>query len=221
MKNLVVGMVFMCWLTIAWADWPNLPYPANAKVEYIGKQVRLNGVPMRMQRVLSGQSPQNLLKFYKQALGNKHAETEFLGGWLLSQGRGDYLITVRVTELSPTLTETLLSISDLRSAKANAGLHLGYTLPATSMLLSDMESVDTGRSSRQIILNNQHSVDTNAAFFINTLRKKGYELQANYSNSTPNSKSFMFEGNKREAQLVIVREDEISNVVLTTIQTTE
>lgn len=221
MKSFIVGMTFMCWLSVAWADWPSLPYPANSKVESIGKQVRLNGVPMRMQRILNGQSPQSLLSFYKKALGNKHAETEFLGGRLLSQGRGGYLITVRVTALSPTLTETLVSISDIRSANANPGLPLGYTLPASSMLLSDMESVDTGRSSRQIILNNQHSVDTNATFFINTLRKKGYQLQANYTNSTPTSKSFMFEGNKREAQLVIVQEDEISNVVLTTIQTTE
>jgi hypothetical protein len=221
MKYFLLGLVFMCWLPIAWADWPSLPYPENAKVESIGKEVRLNGVPMRMQRVLSGQSSQNLLNFYKQALGAKHVETEFLGGRLLSQGRGDYLITVRVNTLSPTVTEVLLSISDMRSAKRNTGLPLGYMLPANSMMLSDMESVDRGRNSRQIILKNRHSIDTNANFFINTLQHKGYQLQTNYINNTPNAKTFMFEGDSREAQLVIVNEKQISNIVLTTIQTTD
>ncbi|EUJ09327.1 hypothetical protein Meth11DRAFT_0119 [Methylophilaceae bacterium 11] len=217
MKKIILSIVLSCVATCSWADWPSLPYPNHAKVEAIGEQVRLNGVPMRMHRILSEQSAESMLVFYKKALGTRHAQAEFYGTHILSQERGDYFITVRISKLSPSLTETLLSISDGRASQRIDSMPLGFSLPADSELLSDMESTDAGKSSRQLIFNNGHSMQTNANFITKVLQDKGYALQPKLTVKHTNSLSLMFEGNKREARLVVTQGEGETSAVLTTI----
>lgn len=206
-----------CWTSLCWADWPSLPYPDKAKVETIGEQMRLNGVPMRMYRVLSGQNVEHTLDFYKKALGAKVAEAEFYGAHILSQERGNYFITVKVSRLNANLTEILLSISDGHASNAAGGMPLGFVLPSDSELLSDMESLDDGKNSRQLIFNNTHSMQANADFITKVLQDKGYALQPKLAIKNAKSMSLMFEGNKREARLVVSQDEDGSNAVLTTI----
>lgn len=217
MKKIIFFAVLSCIATCCWADWPNLPYPSHAKVEAIGEQVRLNGVPMRMHRILSAQSAETMLAFYKKALGTRHAQAEFYGTHILSQERDDYFITVRVSKLSQNLTETLLSVSDGRASHKVAGMLLGFTLPADSEVLSDMESIDAGKNSRQLIFNNDHSIQANADFMTQVMQGEGYILEPQLSVSKASSRSLMFGGKNREARLVVSQDEDGSSVVLTTI----
>ena len=219
MKKLIItfALASICWSSLCWADWPSLPYPDKAKVETIGEQMRLNGVPMRMHRVLSGQSVEHTVDFYKKVLGAKYAEAEFYGAHILSQERGNYFITVKVSRLNANLTEILLSISDGRASNTAGSMPQGFVLPSDSELLSDIESLDDGKSSRQLIFNNAHSMQTNADFITKVLQDKGYTLQPKLAIKRPNSISLMFEGSKREARLVVSQDEDGSNAVLTTI----
>ena len=218
MRKIILNFVLCCMSTCCWADWPVLPNPTNAKIEAIGEQVRLNGVPMRMLRILSAQSADSMLAFYKKAMGTRHAQAEFYGTHILSQERGDYFITVRISKLSPTLTETLLSISDGRASQRAQNLPLGFALPADSELLSDMESVDAGKNARQLVFTNGHSIQTNADFMAKAMAGKGYTLQPKLSVSNAKNRILMFDGDNREARLVVTQDEEGSNVVFTTIQ---
>ena len=219
MKNLILAFVLVLnfWTSQCLAGWPSLPYPENARVETIGDQMRLNGVSMRMHRILSGQDVEQTLNFYKKALGAKFAEAEFYGAHILSQERAGYFITIKINRLNASLTEILLSISDGRTPKSAAGLAIGLALPSDSELLSDMESVDAGINSRQIIFNNAHSMQANADFIAKVLHGKGYALQPKMSVKNANSISLTFEGNKREARLVVLHNEDGSSAVLTTI----
>ena len=203
----------------SWANWPEMPAPPNSKIERIGDEVRLNGVPMRMQRVLNKAKPTEVIEFYRAALGPKHAEEKIPGGMLLAQGQGDYFVTIRVRGLSPTLTETLVSVSDARRGREAANRPLGFPIPADTQVLSDMESVDAGKSSRHLVLTNNHSVNSNVNFLTGTLQARGYTLQAGETQNLAEGRVLMFGGANREARLVVIRKDGSSNVVLTTVQT--
>lgn len=217
--KILLSFSLLVWAQLSFAAWPVLPFPPNASVEAIGKDVRLNGIPMRMHRILSSQDTASMLEFYRQSLGDKHAEARFSGGVLLSQGKGDYFITVRIRALSPKLTETLLSVSDARADKKRVSMPLGFNLPAGSVLTSDMESKDVGKISRQLVFNNKHAVNTNADYLTKALQAKGYHLQPQFVNDTAYSKTLMFDGDQREAQIAIVRQQGGSNVVLTMLET--
>ena len=62
---------FPCVLMSAAAasPWPELMHPRDARIEPIGEQVRLNGVPMRIARVLSPAPTAVVLSHYQQVLG--------------------------------------------------------------------------------------------------------------------------------------------------------
>ena len=202
-----------------WANWPDVPSLPNSQIERIGEEVRLNGVPMRMQRVLNKRKPAEVIDFYRTVLGSKHVAEKIPGGLLLAQGQGNYFVTIRVRALSPSWTETLVSVSDARLAREAANRPLGFPIPAETQVLSDMESLDAGKSSRHLVLTNSHSVDTNIHFLTKTLQARGYSLQTAETQNLATGRVLMFGGNKREARLVVLRKDDSSNVVLTTIQT--
>jgi len=207
----------MLWMSPGWAGWPEVPSPRNSKVEQIGEEVRLNGIPMRMQRVLSTDKPADIIQFYRSALGPKHAEEKLPDGLLLAQGQGDYFVTVRVKVLGPSFTETLISVSDARGAQNAANRPLGFPIPAETQVLSDMESTDSGKISRQLVLVNSHSIDVNVNFITRTLQARGYKPQPGETQNLETGRVLMFGGANREARLVVVRKDGASNVVLTTV----
>lgn len=214
--KLVVGLLMMLLSKVGYADWPSLPFPDGAKVEGIGENVRLNGVPMRMYRVLSDQGVASILSFYRDALGPEHAEASVHQVSILSQMQGAYFISVRVKQAGPKVTETLLAISH-DDGRQQAGLPLGFTLPAGSELLSDMESTDNGKHARQLIFTNHLSMDANSDFMQAMLKEKGYRLQPTYTRDQAERLSMMFDGKEREAIVVLTRIGQKTNVVMTTI----
>lgn len=173
---------------------------------------------MRMQRVLSDDKPKAVIQFYREALGTRRAEETLPDGILLAQGRGDYFVTVRVKVLAPSFTETLVSVTDARGAQNAANRPLGFPMPTETQVLSDMESTDAGKVSRQLVLMNNHSIDANVASITKALQERGYEPQSGDTQNLESGRVLMFGGVNREARLVVVRKDGASNVVLTTVQ---
>lgn len=218
MKMACMALSALMWASASFAGWPDIPAPPGSRIESIGENVRLNGVPMRMQRVLSMGKAGEIVQFYRKALGPRLAEETLPDGRLLSQGRGDYFLTVRVKRLGPSLTETLVSVSDARAAQNAAGRPLGFQLPSNSELLSDMESTDNGKMSRQLVFLNGHSVQSNVDSITKILGSRGYRPQTEGARKSINESVLMFGGNQREARLVVVRKDGNSNVVLTTVR---
>lgn len=203
---------------MAQAAWPEIAFPKDARVEAIGDQVRLNGVPMQMHRVLSSQSPKDLINFYREALGTRHAEQGLPGSHILSQERGDYFITVNIRPLSAKLTEVLVSVSDGIEAKRAASRPLGFGLPANSTVMSDMESVDAGKHSRQLVVSNRHGIDTNVQALTQELASRGFEPDGAPPRHSQTEHVQLFKGERREAQLTLMRKADTTHIVLTTIQ---
>lgn len=201
----------------AQSAWPEIAFPREARVEAIGDQVRLNGVPMRLHRVLSSQSPNQLIAFYRDTLGPRHAEQALPDSFILSQGRDNFFITVKVKPLSAKLTEVLVSVSDAAEARRAANRPLGFGLPANSVVMSDMESVDAGKRSRQLVVSNDHAIDTNAQALTQELAARGYQPDGAPPRHTDAEYVQRFKGEQREAQLILVRQGGKTNMVLTTI----
>lgn len=202
----------------AGAAWPQLPAPPNARIEPIGTEVRLNGILMRMQRVLTAREAEEVARHYRDALGPRHASERLADRLVLSQGRGPYFITVSIRPLAPGLTEALVSVADAREAKETAGRPLGFRLPVDSVVLSDMESVDAGKRSRQLVLSNAHAIPANLGAFSRELAARGMRPDGPPMRQSKTEHVQLYKGDKREAQLTLVRRAGNTQAVLTTIQ---
>lgn len=215
----MAALILSFWLTPVVAAWPTLSVPPNTKIESLGNDVRLNGIPMRISRLLSREPADSVAAFYRKALAPDYIERPLLGDRLFSKGLGDYFLTVRIRQLGRDVTETLISVSDARAAKNAGHRPLGFALPAETRVLSDMESEDSGKISRQLVLANQHAVHANIEFFSNVLAARGYKRESGGGHKNDNSEVLLFAGAQREARLVVSRTEAGSNVVLTTLQT--
>ena len=201
------------------AAWPEIASPPGARVESIGEQVRLNGIPMRMYSVVVEREANDVLAFYRAGLGPRLAEKNLGHDRILSQARGDHFITVRIRPLSPKRSLALVAISDAKAARQAAHRDPGFRLPANSALLSDMESVDAGKRSRQLVLQNRLGLKANQAALTQQLAERGYRPSPQSYRSSNNSVVQLFDGDRREAQLVLVHQQGLTQIVLTTLQT--
>lgn len=210
----------VCLLLLApWAAaWPHLPAPSNARVESVGDQLRLNGIPMRAQRVLTARQPEEVARHYRKALGPRHASERLPDRLILSQGRDEYFITISIRPLGAGVTEALISVADAREARQAAGRPLGFSLPADSAVLSDMESVDAGKRSRQLVLSNAHAIPANLGALSRELAARGMRPDGPPLRQSAAEHVQLFKGDRREAQLTLVRRAGETSIVLTTIE---
>lgn len=200
------------------AAWPKLPAPANARVEPVGTQVRHNGIPMRIQRVLTARPPEAVARHYRVALGPRHASERLQDRLILSQGRDDYFVTISIRALRSGETEALVSVADVREARQAAGRPLGVRLPADSAVLSDMESVDAGKRSRQLVLSNAHAIPANLDALSRELAARGMQPDGPPLRQRASEHVQFFKGDKREAQLTLVRRAGETGIVLTMVE---
>lgn len=195
--------------------WPTVEHPRDARIENIGEQVRLNGIPMRMTRTLAAAPVDEVVAHYRKVLGPRVAHSQVEGTQVLAHERGDFFITVTINPLEDGLSEALLSIADMPAAREAADRPLGFTLPAGSELLSDMESIDGPVSSRQFVVMNTHGLHANLERFSASLADRGLRPDGPALADSEEALVQRFEGQSGEAKLVLVRRDGATHVVLT------
>jgi hypothetical protein len=202
---------------MASAAWPDIPFPRGTRVESVGDQVRLNGIPMRMHRALANKSAKELIEFYRNALGQRRAEQRVGDRHIIAQEQSNYFTTIQIRPLSANVTEVLVSTSDMVEAKQAANRPLGFVLPAESGVLSDMESTDAGNRSRQLVISNRHDLETNLQSLTRELAARGFYPDGAPLRASKTEHVQLFKGTKREAQLTLARKDGHTSIVLTTI----
>lgn len=218
MRTFFCALLLLRW-PCAVAAWPQLPAPPDARVESVGEQLRLNGIPMRMQRVLTAREADAVARHYRDALGPRHTSKRLPDRLVLSQGRGEYFISVSIRALAPGMTEVLVSVADAREARQAAGRPTGLRLPAESAVLSDMESIDAGKRSRQLVLSNAHAIPANLDSFSRELAARGMRPDGPPLRQSASAQVQFFKGDRREARLTLVRRAGETAIVLTLIET--
>lgn len=204
----------------AFADaWPVLTHPPDARIETVGESVRLNGVPMRLTRVITTLPAEAATAYYQRTLGAPVAHAQTGHTQVLAHARGDFFITVSIAPLPAGRSEALTSVADSRAAREATGRPVGLALPAGSELLSDMDSIDGGLASRQLVFINPHSLRTNLARLSASLAGRGLRPDGPPLADSNNALAQAFSGASGQAQLVLVRREAATNVVLTLVST--
>lgn len=221
-QALAVALFALCVLFVAVAPsaalagaWPLLAHPHDAQVESIGERVRLNGVPMHLTRVITTLPTEAATAHYRGALGTPVAHAQTGDTQVLTQARGDFFITVSIAPLPDGRSEVLSSVADSGAAREAVGRPAGLTLPAGSELLSDMESIDGGLASRQLVLINLHSLRTNLDRLSASLAARGLRPDGPPLADRDDALAQAFSGAAGEAQLVLLRRDGTTSAVLT------
>jgi hypothetical protein len=198
----------------ACATWPALPIPPGVRTEQVADSLRLNGRPVRILRFDTGLPLVQLQAFYRQALGERRIEGAVAGEWIVSRLEGGYLTTIRLRS-GEAGTSATVAVTDLSEGHRLVRRAPAWPAPADSQLLSETESGEGSRRTRQVVFSNAHAVQTNLAFFDGALRDRGWKIIRLHGSAGQGS--LLAEAAGAQAQVVARRQGHRCFVTLTTM----
>ena len=201
--------------------WPEMPPLEKARVEWVAKDVWINGVPTRVQQFESTQSPEGVMAYYRSLWRfgeagppreNNHAEWR-----MIATIHGPFQMVVQVKPNGASGSKGIMSCVNLKEVKA------GYLPPewprnAPLKVLQVMESVDGPKRSFHIMATS----DKGRALVRDHLRsvwgQRGWRLQNEVDEAAAYLATYAHNGKTLEVVLSPGHERSQVNVVVHFVQ---
>lgn len=207
--------------------WPRLPLPKQFDVFEIGREVIVNGNPVRMSGFVSRASPSEVAATMRQLLGAPLIEDRHGEALVLGRGEGPFYITVQLAPLGSgtraLVAVTKPAVSEQGPPGTVAHRHLLSALPPGSALISHTSSFDAPARADETVVMNSHSVDINTEYVKRMLRADGYTLErearpaqisSTRTSVLPGARTMFFKRVGSEAIAVIARNDRGDSVIV-------
>ncbi|MEJ2061295.1 MAG: hypothetical protein P8Y64_12550 [Gammaproteobacteria bacterium] len=180
-RLLILALLFAAPLAAA-RDWPHLDVPKGVHLVWVSGVVQANGYSQRIADLRSDVPLKVVLDFYRthwagtQSL-NGHKVPGFLlksvPPWeIISRLQDGYLIAIQLRPDGAGGTQGKVSISDLSRRPATS--LPPFPMPDGSHVVNDMPSYDGGRKARTLMLVNYDSISSNADFYSDYFRQRGW-----------------------------------------------
>ena len=207
--------------------WPRLPLHKQFDVFEIGREVIVNGTPVRMSGFVSRATPSEVAATMRQLLGAPLIEDRHGEALVLGRGEGPFYITVQLAPLGAgtraLIAVTKPAVSEQGPPDAVADRHLLSALPPGSALISHTSSFDAPARADETVVMNSHSIDINTEYVKRMLRADGYMLErevrpaqisSTRANVLPGARTMFFKRAGSEAIAVIARNDRGDSVIV-------
>jgi len=161
------------------APWPELPLPPHAKLEWVGQDMKVNGIPMRVMHFESTASRSEIVAYYtahwSEGYPGKPSVQPLGEATVVGQALGPYYMTVKVTDHSNNASEGYISVSQIvgNRVERHAG---GLPLMPGALVMTVVESNDPGKHCRQVVVAQDASVDSSQQFYQAALEGAGWKL---------------------------------------------
>lgn len=219
------------------AAWPEVPLPEQAGLIDMGGQITVNGTPLRMQGFLAPLTVQQSADWFRRKLKRPLMENTVNGKLVLGRAEGEFFVSVQL-ETAGQGTRGLVAVSHLKAgyalqaARQEEAARLLLRLPASSRIVSQMNSSEGGRHARYLVLSNPHGVQLNRERLIGLMREDGLALQreaepdaaarSRLPAGAGQGRMLFFQGRGREAMVLLGRQpDGMTTLVLQTLTTME
>lgn len=150
--------------------------PEGGRVVIVAKDMMMNGVPMSVRELHSGKAPDEIARFYRgEWEGRRQRVQDILeGGWrTLATKDGDCFYTVQIKSDGGQGTYALLGTTVLSTTTARPRGE-GFPKMNGSVVYNDMQSNDSGKMGRTLLMKNDYSPRSNAEFYRNSMRADGW-----------------------------------------------
>ncbi len=193
---------------LAQAEWPEFPFPDNARVATLGDNLRVNGVPMRYYGMQFQRSYEWVKEYYRIELermaGREPIVVPAEGGgiaYFVKDGRYHYSVHLSPQTLNSSMGSVSISDSELIHHQAYE-----FEFPMDTEVLSDIESNDSGKYSRHFSLKSSLDYQFFQEEMLRILVDAKYYPDVGLYKKSESGEVFYFSGPKREARLTISRD---------------
>lgn len=165
--------------------WPLIPDPPKSRVEWVSDDMRLNGIPMRVQHFESTASKEEVVAYYVAHWrtgqvpikpGETVAAVTSHGlDTLVARTHGPFYSMVKVRTAGPGHSEGTLSTSQLLGSDPKLDTS-GIPSPSSAKPVNVVESIDNGKRNKQVLFFSQDSLLSVSSFYQQSLRAGGWTL---------------------------------------------
>lgn len=190
--------------------WPLIPEPPRSQVQWVSDDMRINGVPMRVQSFESKASKEEVVAFYAShwragSADSPVAVTPAGADTLVGRPHGPFYLMAKVRAADGGGAQGTLSVSQVEGIAPRIDAS-GIPVPANgAQAVNVVESNDAGKRNKQVIWLTKGSSATVAAQYHSTLTRAGWALLQ--EQSAPASKETalvrMYSKDKRQLDVVI------------------
>jgi len=214
----------------ALARSPDFPPPPNASVEWVGQNIEMNGIKSSIRAFHSSKSIEKVVEFYRREWKRPtekgkpgFMETIDAAPWyIITRIEDDYLLTVQVQVQKNDESSSwgYLSISplpDISDNNSNKPIELGNSTPkmSGSHVLSEMKSNDPGKKANTLIIANERSIGSNAAFYRNYYEGRGWTTETDYN--AQDVHTLVFKTRRERVTIMLLRDGGGTRVVVNSV----
>lgn len=155
---------------------PEFPAPPAGRLEWVASNLRYTGIPMQIKELITEQTPQQVIAFYKSQWGGQppyYHEYDVPGWKAIATLRSRCFYTVQV-KADGKGARALLGVS----ARPQNGQppRPGANFPALSgsRVVNDIDHFDHGKTARTLLIMNNYSPEMNVAYYRRALKSDGW-----------------------------------------------
>lgn len=158
-------------------QWPSVTMPPAARVQTVASDMVLNGMPGRVIRFDVRGTEQEVLAFYREQFGPKRVENRVKGDQVIATRQGDFFHTVQLHVVdSQSLQGTVMTTMLRAPVKSAVSLDTEKLMPASTSVVSTMQSDDAGKRSVMVVGVNRNSAGANRDHVVSSLHARGFRV---------------------------------------------
>jgi len=206
---------------------PDFPPPPKAKVEWVGKNLEVNGIKSAVRNFHTNKSIEKVVEFYRKEWKRPVAkglpgfvETIDSAPWyIISRIEDGYLLTVQVQVKKDDDSGSwgYLSMSPLPGKIDASDIGKGTPKMSGSQVLSEVKSKDPGKKATTLIISNNHSVSSNVAFYRNHYQAKGWTTESDRDLSQGKSHTLVFKTRRNRMTMMFMKDKNSTKIVINAV----
>ena len=211
------------------AGKPDFPAPPRAQVEWVGKDIAVNGIKSAIRAFHTKKSIESVVKFYRKEW-NRPPEKDLPGymesidaapWYVISRIEDGYLLTVqvRVKENDQSGSWGYLSTSPLpKNSNKEPQIARGVPKIPGTYVMNEMISDDPGKEASTVLLSNQQSVRSNADFYRSHYQSKGWTTETDRSLGYDEGHSLVFKNRRNRVTIMLLKDQFYTRVVVNSVK---
>jgi len=159
-------------------DWPELPLPPKADVQWIAQSMRVSGVPTRVLQFQSRASRTEIIEYYRAywtgAYPQKPSVRQVDDSTVVGQKHGPYLLTVTVRDADHNGSEGVIAEAQVAGSKTDLDPGALPLMPGAHVVRV-IECDDPGQHSRQVLVVNPQLTPSVLQFYQASFENAGWQ----------------------------------------------
>lgn len=219
------------------APWPEVALPAQATSYRVGRQLEINGLPMRLTGFVSNAGVQQTAAWFRRTLGPALVENRVGRKQILGRAQGEYYITVQIEAASGAAgSRGMVAVAQRGALQQTKNTQEALDrwrrlLPAGTQITSHLRAQENGTLSTHLVAHNRHGAQLNAQRLAAAMQAQGYELERSLapgrdgvmrvSGQMAGAATLLFRGPGKQAMAVIAhdaQQGQTSIVLVTGVQ---